>query len=139
MAAAQNGLQHLRNQVRTLMDSGARSAGNDAVYQQKFNAALNNDLNMPQVLAVVQELLKSDLDDGVKLATVMDFDRVLGLDLDKVSAEQVLPPEIQTLVDTRQQARREKNWSLSDQLRDQIQALGYTVQDGPQGMKVFKP
>jgi cysteinyl-tRNA synthetase len=139
MAAAQNGLQHLRNQVRTLMDSGARSAGIDAVYQQKFNAALNNDLNMPQVLAVVQELLKSDLDDGVKLATVMDFDRVLGLDLDKVSAEQVLPPEIQTLVDTRQQARREKNWSLSDQLRDQIQALGYTVQDGPQGMKVFKP
>ena len=138
MAAAQNGLQHLRNQVRTLMDSGARSAGIDAVYQQKFNAALNNDLNMPQVLAVVQELLKSDLDDGVKLATVMDFDRVLGLDLDKVSAEQVLPPEIQTLVDTRQQARREKNWSLSDQLRDQIQALGYTVQDSKEGMKVYK-
>jgi cysteinyl-tRNA synthetase len=138
MTAAQNGLQHLRNQVRTLMD-GARATTIDAVYQEKFNSALNNDLNMPQVLAVVQELLKSDLDDGIKLATVLDYDRVLGLDLDQVSTEQVLPPEIQTLVDARQQARKDKNWTLSDQLRDQIQAMGYTVQDGPQGMKVFKP
>jgi cysteinyl-tRNA synthetase len=137
-AAAQNGLQHLRNQVRTLMD-GARATTIDAVYQQKFNASLNNDLNMPQVLAVVQELLKSDLDDGIKLATILDFDRVLGLDLDKVSTEQELPPEIQILVDTRRQARKDKNWALSDQLRDQIQAMGFSVQDGPQGMKVFKP
>ena len=138
VAAAQNGLQHLHNQVRTLMD-GARATTIDAVYQQKFNAALNNDLNMPQVLAVVQELLKSDLDDGIKLATVMDFNCVLGLDLDKLSAEQVLAPEIQKLVETRRQARKDKNWTLSDQLRDQIQTLGYIVQDGPQGMKVFKP
>jgi cysteinyl-tRNA synthetase len=138
MAAAQNGLQHLRNQVRTLMD-GARATAVDGNYQQKFNAALNNDLNMPQVLAVVQELLKSNLDDGVKLATVMDFDRVLGLDLDKVSVEQALPSEIQALVETRLQARKDKNWALSDKLRDQIQDMGYTVQDGPQGMKVFKP
>lgn len=138
MAAAQNGLQHLRNQIRTLM-GGARATTIDAHFQGRFNSALNNDLNMPQVLAVVQELLKSDLDDGIKLATVMDFDRVLGLDLDKVSTEQVLPPEIQILVDARQQARKDKNWALSDQIRDQIQAMGYTVQDGPQGMKVFKP
>jgi cysteinyl-tRNA synthetase len=137
IAAAKNGLQHLRNQVRTLMD-GSRATTADAHYQAMFNSALNNDLNMPQVLAVVQELLKSDLDGGVKLATVMDFDRVLGLDLDQLSAEQVLPPEIQALVDSRRQARKDKNWALSDQLRDQIQAMGYTIQDGPQGMKVFK-
>ncbi len=138
ITAAQNGLQHLRNQVRTLMD-GARATSVDEAYQQKFTAALNNDLNMPQVLAVVQELLKSDLDPGTKLATVLDYDRVLGLDLDQVSAEQELPSEIQSLVDARGQARKDKDWALSDQLRDQIQAMGFTVQDGPQGMKVFKP
>jgi cysteinyl-tRNA synthetase len=138
MVAAQNGLQHLRNQVRVLMDSG-RATSIDTGFQQKFNAVLNNDLNMPQVLAVVQELLKSDLDDGMKLATVLDYDRVLGLDLDRVGAEQALPHEIQALVDARGQARKEKNWALSDQLRDKIQAMGYTVQDSPQGMKVFKP
>jgi cysteinyl-tRNA synthetase len=136
--AAQNGLQHLHNQVRTLLDDG-QATTIDSGYQEKFKAALNNDLNMPQALAVVQELLKSELDAGVKLATVLDYDRVLGLDLDKISADQVLPTDIQVLADARLQARKEKNWTLSDELRDKIQALGYTVQDSPQGMKVFKP
>jgi cysteinyl-tRNA synthetase len=136
--AAHNGLQHLRNQVRTLIDQGP-AAVMDAEYARKFKSALNNDLNMPQALAVVQELLKSELDAGVKLATVYHFDQVLGLDLDKISRSQELPPEIQALVEARHLARKEKNWALSDQLRDQIQSMGYTVQDGAQGMKVFKP
>ncbi len=136
--AAQNGLQHLRNQVRTLMD-GSQATIPDPEYRDKFKAALNNDLNLPQALAVVQELLKSDLDAGVKLATAMDFERVLGLDLDKVSVEQELPAEIQAFVNARQKARKEKNWALSDALRDKMQAMGYVVQDGPQGKKVFKP
>ena len=136
--AALNGLQHLRNQVRTLMED-SQATTIDSVYKEKFNAALNNDLNLPQALAVVQELLKSDLDAGVKLATVFDYERVLGLDLDKVGASQVLPDDIQALVDERDQARKEKKWALSDELRDKIQAMGYTVQDSPQGMKVFKP
>jgi hypothetical protein len=41
-------------------------------------------------------------------------------------------------VDERQRARQEKQWALSDQLRDRIQQRGFTVQDTPQGMKVFK-
>jgi len=136
--AAQNGLQHLRNQVRTLTDQA--SAGQiDPSYQEKFRGAVNNDLNMPQALAVVQDLLKSTLDTSVKLATVMDFDRVLGLELEKVGSEQTLPDEVQVLVDARQKARQEKQWALSDELRDKIQAMGYVVQDKPQGMLVFKP
>jgi cysteinyl-tRNA synthetase len=138
ISAAQNGLMHLRNQVRSLMDSATASLV-DAAYQDNFLQAVNNDLNMPQALAVVQDLLKSDLAPAVKLATVFDFDRILGLDLEKAAAEQSLPDEIQALVAERQRARKEKQWALSDQLRDRIQALGYVVQDTAQGMKVFKP
>jgi cysteinyl-tRNA synthetase len=138
VAAAQNGLQHLRNQVRTLMDEGP-AGGVDQSFSEKFLQTVNNDLNMPQAMAVVQDLLKSELPPGVKLGTVIEFDRVLGLDLDAVSAEETLPEEIRKLADARQAARKEKQWALSDQLRDQIQALGFTVQDTPQGMKVFKP
>jgi cysteinyl-tRNA synthetase len=138
--AAKNGLQHLRNQVRTLMQSALSATGKvDAGFHTTFLHAVNNDLNMPQALAAVQQLLKSDLDPAVKLATVLDFDRILGLDLNQLSAEPVLPDDIQTLVDARQKARSKKDWAMSDQLRDQIQMLGYEVQDGPQGMKVFKP
>ena len=138
VAAAQNGLQHLRNQVRTLMDEGP-AGGVDLGFSEKFLQTVNNDLNMPQAMAVVQDLLKSELPPGVRLGTVLEFDRVLGLDLNAVSAEETLPEEVRKLADARQAARKEKQWALSDQLRDQIQALGFTVQDTPQGMKVYKP
>jgi len=138
ISAAQNGWQHLRNQVRTLMD--ATEPGRvDADYQAKFQQATNNDLNMPQALAVVQELLKSDLSPGVKLATVLDFDQVLGLDLEQTSTGQALPEDIASLVEARQNARETKQWALSDSLRDEIQSKGFVVQDTPQGMKVYKP
>jgi len=136
--AAQNGLQHLRNQVRTLRHD-AKASEVDAAYRSRFLEALNNDLNMPRALAVVQDLLKSELSPEVKLATVFDFDRVLGLDLEKSAAHQALPDDIQALVDARQRAREEKKWDLSDQLRDEIQSKGYVVQDAAQGMKVYKP
>lgn len=135
--AAQNGLQHLRNQVRSLKDAG-QPTNLDTGFKEKFKDTINNDLNMPQAMAVVQELLKSDLDPGAKLSTLLDYDQVLGLDLAKVGADKALPDEIQALADARQQARKDKAWARSDQLRDEIQALGYVVQDGPQGMKVFK-
>jgi len=137
ISAAQNGLQHLRNQVRTLMDAGQPS-GIDTAYQEKFRQAINNDLNMPQAMAVVQDMLKSDLDPAIKLATVFDFDLVLGLDLQSTGTGLEIPDEIQALVDARQRARQEKQWALSDQLRDQIQEKGYRLQDTPQGIKVFK-
>jgi cysteinyl-tRNA synthetase len=138
MAAAQNGLLHLRNQVRTLADAAPAAQPNES-YRESFLMAINNDLNMPQAMAVVQDLLKSDLAPGEKLATALDFDRVLGLDLHKAGEDQRLPDEVQALADERVRARKEKQWALSDQLRDRIQALGFTVQDTPQGMKVFKP
>ena len=138
IAAAQNGLTHLQNQVRSLLDIEQPTTINTE-YQQKFKDTVNNDLNMPQALAVVQELLKSDLAPGIKLATLMDFDQVLGLDLDKVGADKALPDEVQVIVNARLQARKDRDWAKSDQLRDEIQAMGYVVQDGPQGMKVFKP
>ena len=138
VAAAQNGLSHLRNQVRTLMDA-AHPEQPDAAMQEQFRGTVNNDLNMPQAMAVVQDLLKSDLPPGIKLATVFDFDRILGLNLDRLDSAQSLPGEVEKLVRARTEARKTKQWALSDQLRDQIQALGYQVQDTPQGMKVFKP
>ncbi len=137
--AAQNGLEHLRNQVRSLMSKGMGDTAsvNDG-YKQKFIKELNDDLNMPRALASVQETLKSDMDDSEKLSTVLDFDRVLGLDLLKATVSEELPGDIQQKIAAREKARAAKNWALSDQLRDEIQALGYVVQDAKDGMTVFK-
>jgi cysteinyl-tRNA synthetase len=142
MEAAQNGLQHLRNQVRTLKDEAgsAQDAGRvDAALQAKFLKEINDDLNMPRAMAVVQELLKSELTAPDKLATLYDIDRVLGFDLARVDQQEALPDDVRRMAEDRLAARRSKNWGLSDELRDAIQARGYLVQDTPQGTKVFKP
>ena len=137
--AARNGLQHLRNQVRTLMEANNGGQGRiSESFKERFVTRINDDLNMPRALAVVQALLKSDLPTGDKLTTVFDFDRVLGLDLAKVTVSDPLPREIRHMVEERQKARAAKNWSLADELRDRIQGAGYVVQDAKDGMKVFK-
>jgi cysteinyl-tRNA synthetase len=83
-------------------------------------------------------MLKSLLSPAEKYGTVLDFDRVLGLDLDQVSRHESLPDEVQKLVDARIRAREAKDFATSDRLRDELQALGYMVQDGREGMKVIK-
>ncbi len=136
--AARNGLAHLQNQVRSLMNLNQEDGMVQTAYKEKFLLAINDDLNLPRAMAAVQELLKADISNADRLATVVDFNRVLGLDLDRVEQDQSLPENLQILVERRKKAREEKDWALSDSLRDEIQALGYVVQDSKAGMKVYK-
>jgi cysteinyl-tRNA synthetase len=137
--AARNGYIHLQNQVRQVIDQAMGQKGNvQPEFQKKFLEAINNDLNMPQAMAIVQETLKANLLAADKLTTMLKFDTVLGLKLDALSNTHALPLEIQQKVAARQKARQEKNWALSDQLRDEIQTMGYMVQDSKEGMKVIK-
>ena len=137
--AARNGLQHLQNQVRQLRRNHSEKGIVQPRYRDRLLAAVNDDLNMPRAMAVVQETLKAELTEADKLATVLDFERVLGLDLVQVDQQDMLPNEIRKLADERRTARQEKNWHASDRLRDEIQSLGFVVQDTKDGMKVFKP
>lgn len=137
--AARNGLAHLQNQIRQIAGAGVDPENMiSAGHKNKFLEAVNDDLNMPRAMAAVQELLKSNISDGQKYTTILDFDRVLGLDLDRLDKPEGLPSEVQELVEERQKARDAKEWEASDRLRDEIQALGYMVQDTPEGMKVIK-
>ena len=79
-------------------------------------------------------ILKLKLSDADKLATVLDFDRVLGLGLDKVEKEEVkVPKEVIDLVKEREEARKNKEWGKSDEIRDKISELGFIVEDTQSG------
>jgi cysteinyl-tRNA synthetase len=137
--AARNGLLHLQNQVRQVAaDNDKTGPAAHAEFKEKFLEALNDDLNMPRAMAVVQEMLKSSLSAIEKYGAIMDFDRVLGLDLNQVSQVEILPDEVRKLVDARIRARESKDFAASDRLRDELQDLGYMVQDAKDGMKVIK-
>jgi cysteinyl-tRNA synthetase len=137
--AARNGLLHLQNQVRQVSQRAAGQKGHvSEAFRLKFIEMINDDLNMPRAMAIVQELLKSDVSDADKYATVLDYDRVLGLDFDQLDKPEALPEAVQTLVKDREAARAAKDWAGSDQLRDAIQDMGYIVQDTKDGIKVIK-
>ena len=109
----------------------------DEKYIERFIAHINNDLNMPQALALTWELARSDLPASTKKATLGKFDEVLGLQLAEWRPpEEVIPDEILALAEQRQQARAEKRWQDADGLRDQITAAGYVIADTPQGPQI---
>jgi len=109
----------------------------DMEFVQEFTEAVNDDLNMPRALAVTWELVKSGIDPATKKATILIFDRVLGLRLaDWQPKEQIIPAEIFDLVEQRQFARQEKRWQDADNLRKQVSDAGYDIEDTPQGPRV---
>jgi len=105
----------------------------DTEYKKRFTRALEADFGLPEALAVTFDVLKSDLDSSDKKATILDFDQVLGLNLEKEEAPSDIPAEITQLADERAQARADKDWARSDELRDQIASFGYEVKDTPNG------
>jgi Cysteinyl-tRNA synthetase len=104
---------------------------------QEFKKKINNDLNMPEALAVMWQMLRSnEIGNKGKYELVLDFDRIFGLQLDKV--EQILEEEAQQKVDVklveqlikeREEARRSKNWVKSDEIREKLSEMGVEVRD----------
>lgn len=109
----------------------------DAGALEQFTAHVNHDLNMPRALATTWDLVKSDLPPATKKATLLEFDRVLGLRLAEWHpASAAVPDEILALVEQRQRARKERRWGDADALREQIRAAGYQIEDTPQGPRL---
>jgi len=108
-------------------------------WKQKFLKVINDDLNMPQAMAILNEMLKSGISNADKLTTALDFDKVFGLKLGEAVYKRVeVPIEVKKLVDERETARKEKNWSKSDELRLKIKDLGYEVKDSLTGAEIKK-
>lgn len=98
--------------------------------------AINNDLNLPVAVAHLQVAGSYRL--------WREFDSILGLDIESrsrvelASVGDAVAPEIAGLMSERDSARKAKDWGASDDLRSQIEALGYEVGDSPQGTVVKK-
>ena len=111
----------------------------DANMVERFFESLNDDLGMPRAMAVLWELVRSGLDDRVKKATLLKFDEILGLEIVDWTPEEVaVPEEVTTLLRAREAARNQKNWVRADELRDEIIALGFLLDDTPEGTRVFR-
>lgn len=104
-------------------------------YETKFHEAINDDLNMPQAMSVVWDVIKNPIKSKKFAELLRKFDQVLGVKIDE-KEEIELPKEIEDIIEERKQARTDKDWNKSDELRDKLFDLGYVVKDTKNGMEV---
>lgn len=107
-------------------------------YCAKFVECINNDLNIPQALAVMWELIKDEnVKDKEKYRLLLDFDRVFGLDLDRVERIKI-SGKVQELIERRESLRKKGDFEKADEVRKKIEKLGYRVEDTEQGPRIEK-
>ncbi|MDP3899528.1 MAG: cysteine--tRNA ligase [bacterium] len=109
-------------------------------YKFNFTAALEDDFNTPQALAVLWEVVKDDkMLNEEKLHLLFDFDRVFGLNLKNIKpTEAEIPKEIEALADNREKFRELEDFEQADEIRQEIELKGYRIEDSPLGRKIFK-
>lgn len=130
----------------TMTDSEKEQLAGYDKYRQDFIRVMDDDLNTADVISAVFELItaiNTAVKDGAtkefaqkSLKTLMEFADVLGLLQGK--ADEGVDPEIQKLVDERQEARKAKNFARADEIRDLLKEKGITLKDTPQGVQIIK-
>ncbi|PWF55077.1 cysteine--tRNA ligase [Massilia glaciei] len=130
--SAASGFERMRALVARLGEPGVPDDG----YLDRFEAELRHDLNFPRALALAWEMLKSDLPDASKKATISRFDEAFGLRLALWTPAVVgVPPALAELMARRELARAERRWSDADQLRIQARSIGYELDDTAAGQQ----
>lgn len=142
--SSQVSLNRLRELV--LSHKGANNKIDKSVieeYENRFLEAINDDINMPVAMAVVWELAKNSIKSNEIFNTLMKFDEVLSLNLEIENKEvkiclDNLPEEIKDLLNQREEARKNKDYNMSDRLREELKDRGYIVKDSKEGQKIEK-
>ncbi len=139
LEGAQNALGRLKSTLSELKKEKERNVLSPEkekkidLYRQKFTDAISNDLNTPEALAVVWEVVKSNIPSLDKYDLIISFDEVLGLKLneEETSEKPVVTKEMEELIKQRENFRKEGKYEEADKIREELMNLGYTVKDAP--------
>ncbi|MEK7227654.1 MAG: cysteine--tRNA ligase [Patescibacteria group bacterium] len=134
-------LTDAQNAYRKLKDLGFKVKDLGIInkeYKKQFQAALEDDLNTPEALAITWKLVKDEsVSPTDKRATLLEFDKVLGLNLERNEFLEV-PQEIIALGEKRQKAKESKDFEEADRIRKEIESRGYEIRDVEKIFLIFK-
>ncbi len=133
--ASQKALNNLRQEIRPW----EQPKGTTGKFYQKFLEAVNNDLNTPQALAILWQMVAEGEKYSKRSDDLLAMDEILGLKLEEFLAKPLeIPAQVQKLIDKREHARQNKDFATSDKLRHEIKKLGYELEDTSTGIKIKK-
>ena len=136
LAGADRALRQLREKVADWSEGRDPVPDSAAEWDARFRAAISDDLDMPAAMALVAELGRSSLSPAAKAALLTRWDAVLGLDLGRSAPERALPAGAAEILAAREKARAARDFVKSDQLRDELAALGVSVIDTAEGQRI---
>ncbi|MCW4004843.1 MAG: cysteine--tRNA ligase [Candidatus Bathyarchaeota archaeon] len=149
LEAAKSAVERLRNFVRRLHDADGKECKEVSALTEKleacFGGSMDDDLNISVALASLFDFVRdiNNLLDSNKVSKaeaadirglMMRIDEVLGV-IGKVESEEVLPKDIDAIVQKREEARKAKNWKEADAIRAQLKAMGIVLEDTAQGVR----
>lgn len=134
---ARNSYKSLKKKISAVLESldEKDSLDNEKIssYKNKFTEAINDDLNMPNAFTVLSDVIKdSTLNNKEKANLIGDFDSVFTLDLLKNDVEgdfEIDEEYVNALIGERNEARKNKNWSLADEIRKKLADMNVEVID----------
>lgn len=134
--AAQTALNNLRNLVSSIKSEKNRTAlseeKNEKIikYKENFISFLSDDINTSKAIALLWEVVKSNIPSQDKYDLILDFDEVLGLGLNQApQVNNQIPDDVKALIARRSKLRQEKKFDEADKLREEITKLGFSVTD----------
>jgi len=151
--AAEKSLERLKAALRPASPSASGLSGEAASAlasqsestKQSFTDAMDDDFNSPLALAALYELVKAlntARDNGANdeqlksaQATLRELTGVFGLRLQEKTGSSDVEAQVNALIAERNEARKQKQWARSDELRDQLKELGVTIEDSKDGTK----
>ena len=141
--SAQKSLQRLREgYLKHLESNNNIVSSNEKIkeYRFKFLKAINDDMNMPVAMSVLWDIIKEKEKSKIFAELILEFDQVLGLDLKKIKKQEKnnlnIPKEIEKLIEKKEKEKKEKNWIVSDKIREEIKEKGYIIKDTKQGFEL---
>jgi cysteinyl-tRNA synthetase len=128
---AQNAYERLCRAIRTWEKP---SGDGIASIEERFCHAMTKDLNTPEALSVLWELIDADFATQDKATSLIFIDHLLGLGLAELIGKSIeIPAEMREIADRRWQARKNGDWDESDKLREELTGNGWKVLDGKDG------
>jgi cysteinyl-tRNA synthetase len=126
-------------------DSASALASQAESTKQAFINAMDDDFNTPLALAALYELVKAintardngATDEQLKSAqsTLRELTSVFGLRLAEKTGSSEMEAQVNALITERNEARKQKQWARSDQIRGQLKEMGVTIEDSKDGTK----
>ena len=136
LTQAENTYKKLLKKISVIKDEGSIVDEKYDYYINKFKLQLENDLNTSNALSILYELLKdNDVNGKTKIELIKDFDKVLALDLcaDDTELSNELEDEINKLIKERAEAKKNKDFSTADKIRDDLLKKGIRLIDTREG------